>query len=579
MSGGSAEEKSCAVGIHSGGRREAHTAKAGSNLYLFLKDCGLPLDAPCGGNGTCGKCLVRITDRSGSPYTEDRKENEKKLVGEKRLAMGYRLACAVAAFDGMEVFLPDHDAMKIMSQGKRSERSLCPIVQKTALHLDRPSPEDQSSDLERLERAWKRRQDQGREPGRQKGRSELSLSALRRFGEMLRSGDSGFTLVVLDGEITAAEPGDTAKTNYGIAFDIGTTTLVGYLVDLNTGREAGTCSAANPQRIFGADVISRIGYTLNDPEKLAEMNRAVLGAINAIIGTLVKDAGLSAQDVYAATFAGNTTMMHFLMKLPADGIASAPFAPVTTELSFWSARELGVGINEAGAAVIFPAVSAYVGADTVAAVLSTGMYRNEELSLLVDIGTNGEIVLGNRDGMVACSAAAGPAFEGAGIRNGVGSIRGAIDTVRLIPAFSYTTIGNAPAKGICGSGIVDAVAELLKAGVIDGSGKFVPDPSALPPGREALRGRLVRLDGRSAFLLAGRRKAPPGPISRSRRRTCGSFRTPRRPSRPASGSVSDVRHRTGGREKGLPGGRLRKLHQYGQRDPDRSAAPGTGGQD
>ena len=511
MTGGSAKQKGCTVRIHHNGIVAEHKAEAGSNLHFFLKDVGFPVNLQCGGNGTCGKCFVRIADSSGIPYTENKTHEEEKLLGKERLALGYRLACSTAVFNGMEVWLPDAGTkMKIASHGKQRNMILNPIVAKTVLCLEQPSLGDQTSDVERLEKAYDLYENRCLNPKMRKTRLELPLAELQRLAATLRACDFTVTLVNVAGSITAVEPGNTLGTNYGIAFDIGTTTVVGYLINLNTGRQEGVCSAANPQRFFGADVISRISHTLNDPEKLAEMNRVIIDELNRMINILAQKASISAKSIYAASFAGNTTMMHFFMNIPADGIAFAPFIPVTTEISFWKPGDLGIKINDCGAAVIFPSISAYVGADTVAAVLSTGMHRNEENSLLIDIGTNGEIVLGNRDGMVSCSTAAGPAFEGAGIRNGVGSTNGAIDKVRLLPEVECTTIGDTRAVGICGSGIVDAVAEMLGAGIINKSGKFIIDPEDSCCEESHLLRRVIKTDGHSAFILAKREECDAG---------------------------------------------------------------------
>jgi uncharacterized 2Fe-2S/4Fe-4S cluster protein (DUF4445 family) len=494
------DEIRCTVRLTADGGVIEKSAAAGSSLYDLMKAAGLSVAAPCGGNGTCGKCLVRITDGAGVPYTEKQSESEKRLLGDERLAMGWRLACRIEVNDGMEVRLPESSAeMRILSQGKRSGGKLRPIAGKTVLRIEEPSHDDQTPDMERVRKAWERHTSQ--EPSLQNTQVELSPDGLRGLRAAMRAYDYRVTLVCVNERVAAVEPGDTSEILFGVAFDIGTTTIAGYLVDLNTGHEEGIYAAVNPQRIYGADVISRISYTLDDPEKLAEMHRAIVDEINASVEMLAKRAHISVGDIYAVTFAGNTTMMHFLMNLPADGIALAPFIPVTTDMECLKAGDLGIRIHENGLAVVFPAVSAYVGADTVAAVLSTGMYREECVSLLIDIGTNGEIVLGNRSGMLACSAAAGPAFEGAGIRNGVSSVRGAIDKLRLLPELRFTTIGDAPAVGLCGSGIVDAVAEMLAAGIIDGSGKFVAGPDAVSP---ALRERIIKIGGQNAFLLAGR---------------------------------------------------------------------------
>ena len=493
--------KECTIRIHGDGEVVEKTAAAGSNLYSRLTALGFYINAPCGGNGTCGKCLVRVSGASGDPSAAV-SDSERSLLG-KRMEEGYRLACRTEVFDGMDVWLPEPEAeMKILSRGgHRRTRRLHPLVRKTVLTLGTPDPDDQTPHWERLRDAWKEFRGKKTEKSLREMPPELSLNELRRLHGTVRAGDPHITIVDIGDRLAAVEPGDTSGTNYCAAFDIGTTTIAGYLVDLESGQELTSSVSANPQRTFGADVISRIGYTMNNAEKLEEMHRVIVDQLNAMIAGFEKKANISSRDIYAVTVAGNTTMMHFLMGLPADGIAMAPFVPVTTEMTFLDAHELGLHINENGSVVVLPCVSAYVGADTVAAVLSTGMHKKEEISLLVDIGTNGEIVLGNRERMVACSAAAGPAFEGAGIRNGVSSVAGAIDKVNLHPRFEISTIGNAAAVGICGSGIVDAVAELRSANILDGKGKFVSDPSVVP---SSLRNRLTEISGQRAFLLAGR---------------------------------------------------------------------------
>jgi uncharacterized 2Fe-2S/4Fe-4S cluster protein (DUF4445 family) len=215
---------------------------------------------------------------------------------------------------------------------------------------------------------------------------------------------------------------------------------------------------------------------------------------------LVQKAGITSEDIYTAVFTGNTTMLHLLLGLDAANMAVSPFIPVTTNLQYISSKALGLDINNCGMGVAFPGVSAYVGGDTVAAILSSGMYDKDEISLLVDIGTNGEIVLGGKEWLLACSTAAGPAFEGANIRNGVGGVTGAIDTVGAGPDFKYTTIGNANPVGICGSGIIDAIARLLDAELIDETGRLADEDEAEELG-QAYSDRLAAIDGVRAFNL------------------------------------------------------------------------------
>lgn len=233
------------------------------------------------------------------------------------------------------------------------------------------------------------------------------------------------------------------------------------------------------------------------------MQNLIISCINELLDNLVKKSGIRVTNIYMAAFAGNTTMMHLMMGLDASNIASAPFIPVTTARQTFDSRTMNLQMNESGLCVVLPGVSAYVGADTVAAILSSGMYEDEEISLLVDIGTNGEIVLGCRDWMMTCSTAAGPAFEGANIRNGVGGIKGAIDTVGNAPDFKYTTIGNESPIGICGSGIIDVIASLLDAGIIDETGRLTDEDEAALNGVD-VAARIVSIDGMRAFQLVGK---------------------------------------------------------------------------
>ncbi|NTV89387.1 MAG: DUF4445 domain-containing protein [Clostridiales bacterium] len=484
---------SCTVRFHNQGKSEEHEVLEGSNLYAVMKNLKLPVNAQCGGNGTCGKCLVHLGSKSGEDFTEV-------------------LACHTTVYNGMEVYLPKlSQNMKIASKGKRRELELDPIVRKICLQLEKPSLENQLSDLERLEKAYCTAFEESLPP-----------DLLQKLPGILKKESYKITVVTVCGKAIAVESGDTTRSVYGVAFDIGTTSVVGYLIDLKTGVEEEVSFMANPQRIFGADVISRISHTLNDAGKLSEMNRSIIEGINCIIETLAVNNGIRLDDIYAATFAGNTTMMHFLMNIPADGIASAPFIPVSTKLHTLRASSLGICINPTGMAVMLPSVSGYIGADTVAAVLSTGMYQDEKISLLVDIGTNGEIVLGSSKGLYSCSAAAGPAFEGARIRNGVSSVSGAIDKVSILPGFSYTTIGGAAPVGICGSGIVDVTAGLLAAGILDENGTFDPDfvnpykpddnntPADSAASYSGLQARLTLINGQNAFLLATREESSTG---------------------------------------------------------------------
>lgn len=475
----------CNVRVHKNGAIKSYRVEKGTVLLKFLQRIRIDLHTPCGGKGTCGKCRVRASGLS-EPVRKER-----DLLGAKGIAKGYRLACFNKIDSDADVFIDDEDnygSASIKTEGKWRRFDLDPIVKKRFAKLDAPSLDDQDSDEERVLRGMKGSGTSG------------SIKLLHRLPDAIRDNDCSVTLVQVDGSLVSVEPGDTSYKAYGIAVDIGTTTIAAYLYDMISGKRTDVYSVLNPQRKFGADVISRIEHTISQPGGLDEMNDEIVSCMNGMIGYFAGNTGISAGDIYACVFVGNTTMMHFLMKVPARNIAISPFIPVTTRLCSFPAGDMGIGINPFGSAVVFPGVSAYIGADTVAAVLSSGMYKGGRISLLLDIGTNGEIVLGNGKWMYACSAAAGPAFEGANIRNGVGGIKGAIDTVRLIPEFTCTTIGSMRPIGICGSGLVDAIAGMLKAGVIDETGRIAGRDEYDDAG-SGLGGRLVGMDGGNAFML------------------------------------------------------------------------------
>ncbi len=474
------------VNIHKNGNIKTVAADEGANLLEFLRNNEVSIESPCGGKGTCGKCAVKAGGLQKSPT-----ERERALLGAEKLDKGYRLSCSNSITSDLDVYPDGEISMEasIITGGKKRDVLLEPIVRKQYIELTVPTLADQVPDAERIMAA----SDQLL--------TRVDINLLQGLAGVLRSAGYKVTLVSINGKLIAVETGDSTHKLYGAAIDIGTTTVAAYLYDLNTGECEAISSMLNPQRKFGADVISRISYTMKSKENTMEMQRMITGCINELIGKLVQKAGITSEDIYACVFTGNTTMLHFLMGLDAANMAVSPFIPVTTNLQYFSSKELGLVINEQGVGVAFPSVSAYVGGDTVAAILSSGIYEEDEVSLLVDIGTNGEIVLGCKEWLLACSTAAGPAFEGANIRNGVGGISGAIDSVGNAPAFKYTTIGNANPVGICGSGIIDAVARLLDAEVIDETGRLADEDEAeqLGPG---YNDRLIMVDGVRAFLLA-----------------------------------------------------------------------------
>ena len=300
--------------------------------------------------------------------------------------------------------------------------------------------------------------------------------------------------------LVAVEPGDTTAECYGVAFDVGTTTLVGTLMNLRTGMAASVRSTLNGQAPFGADVISRISHGMNGPEAIAELQRAVVETMNGVLEELYREAGVGPERTYEAVVVGNVTMLHLLFGIDPTPLSMSPFTPAFMDELSVEARDVGLNLHPHGYVQTLPALGAYVGADIVAGVLATGIVREERLRVFVDVGTNGEIVLASAQRALATAAPAGPAFEGSQIKCGMRATVGAIEGVTLGERVELQIIGgDVRAEGICGSGLVDVVAQLLLTGLLDNSGRLrtaadVPD--------HPLRERLIEVDGVRAFLLA-----------------------------------------------------------------------------
>jgi len=430
---------------------------------------GVSINSACGGDGVCGKCKVKIN--SGK-------------------AAQVRLACQSPVHSDLEVeVLPesrqDERVLELKDLYSASEdidaaRALkeqafrhSPLSAKYFLKLPKPNLNDSISDLERLYRELRKIQSF---PVMQTG-----LTNIRQLGELLR--DSDWQVTVTLGkrndtvEIVLVEPGDTSEKNFGMAFDIGTTTISGQLVDLFTLQVLGTKASYNKQASFGSDVISRIIYA-HEEGGLEKLHSAVIETMNHMIRELTTEHNVDLNDVTCILCAGNTTMMHLLLSVDPTYIRKEPYVPTANFLPVVRAKEAGVNINPRGLLSCVPGVSSYVGGDTTSGVLSSGLYKEEELSILIDIGTNGEICLGNKDFLVACAASAGPAFEGSGLTCGMRASRGAIQEVKISPKdlkVAFQTIGNAKPVGICGSGYIDLIAEMLKAGALDKAGKIIAE--------------------------------------------------------------------------------------------------------
>lgn len=444
----------------------------GSTVMEAAVEAGIELEGPCGGKGTCGKCRVKL------------------LGGDREETV---LACRTPVSRDLVVEIPQLEvSLQRKSELTQSELDfqLNPGMQKVFLKLEQPSLEDQSPDATRLGRAL------GLE------RLNMPMDVLRNLHLSLREENFEVTATVANGQILKVEAGNTSGRLYGLAVDIGTTTVVASLVNLLTGETLATASATNAQNIFGADVIARIEHVMNDTRGLEHLNKRVVGVINRLLAKLAQAAEVSPEEIMQIAVVGNTTMSHLFLGLDPTYLASSPFIPITAHLVRVEAQDLGLKIFAHAPVYMLPNIAGYVGADTVGVILSTGVHKQEGIRLAVDIGTNGEIVLAASGKLWTCSTAAGPAFEGAQIQFGMRAATGAIEKVKIDQDVHLSIIGKAPAKGICGSGLMDLVSELVKAGIVDESGRMLNREHAehLP---ETLRSRLDRNDAYGThFVLA-----------------------------------------------------------------------------
>jgi uncharacterized 2Fe-2S/4Fe-4S cluster protein (DUF4445 family) len=449
-----------------GKRAEAST---GSTILDVARDTGINLSSVCGGEGRCGKC--RIIVRSGNELLSSPSKFEKRMFSEEDLSNGFRLACQTTAQHGgaVTVEVPAEsriDQHRLLLMGSEKKVKLAPAVRKVVVALEKPSLLDTRSDVDRLLDALESKI--GLRP-------IVDYETLKKVPRVVRKKDWVVTVTLWNNrEIIAVQPGQVSGC-YGFAVDVGTTKLAGYLLDLSNGEIVATASATNPQIPYGEDVISRIRFATENPENLVKLQQTVIEGVNQLVKETCKDSGVSPDDVYEMTVSGNTAMHHIFLGIPPDNVALMPYPAALQSSMNVKAKELSLNMNRGAYVHVLPTIAGFVGGDAVADVLATGIHEADELSMLVDIGTNTEIVLGNKDRLVACSCASGPAFEGAHIKYGMRASTGAIEQVWIDPDtfdVGYKTVDNGQPRGLCGSAIVDVVAELFKTKLIDKSGRF-----------------------------------------------------------------------------------------------------------
>jgi uncharacterized 2Fe-2S/4Fe-4S cluster protein (DUF4445 family) len=474
---------------------EVLKAESGSNLLEVLHENDYRVPSLCGGMGLCGKCRVKVLENPPEPV-----ESEEEFFSSEELKDGMRLSCRLEVDSDMALEVPS-----LAGAGKGEANAKAELdeplesvaadsgIERKLLELEKPGRGDQRSDSSRVLDALE-------------GELSVPLDLLRNVSHKLRENDFSVTATVdRPGEkLLSVDSPDKRYESYGMAFDIGTTTVAGYGLDLATGETLDVNSRENPQGKYGADVVSRIKYVREHDDGLDRLREEVIHTINELVDEFAEAERIDPKDIYKATFVGNTIMLHLLAGVDPTKMDQAPYIPGFVETQRMSAEELGVEINPKGTLVLLPSLAGYVGADITGGVLHTGMHKSDELNLLVDIGTNGEMVLGNKEKMVAASTAAGPAFEGANIEQGMTARTGAVSHVNIDEEgqLDIEVINDGTPKGLCGSGIVDAVGELLKADLIKEKGNIIAERAQLSrPTINPLGNRLIDIGDDKAFWL------------------------------------------------------------------------------
>jgi uncharacterized 2Fe-2S/4Fe-4S cluster protein (DUF4445 family) len=454
---------------------------------------GIAIDSTCGGHGTCKKCKVQITE-GVVPISR----LDIRAFSQEELKNGWRLACVARATENLAITVPAMTTRpKAATVGVGRQVILRPAVQKRYLELDEPTLHDQRPDIQRVKDAIDDLE------------VNVEFEVLQKLPTVLRKNNFKVTAVVVDDLLIDIEPGDTTDKRFAIAYDLGTTTVVATLLDLNSGTPVAVKSMLNMQQPFGADVISRISATMLDENALERLRIAAQSTLSELTNEVIKEAEVSPNNVYEIAIAGNATMVQLVLGVDPEPVGVAPFITASQNWPVLNAKEFGIEIHPGARAYIFPSFGAYVGGDIVAGVLASGMDRDKRVRLFIDVGTNCEIVLSDGNKILTTAAPAGPAFEAASIKCGMRAADGAIEAVKIAKdGVSLQVIGDVEPQGMCGSGLVDAVAELAKIGVLDQSGRFV-SPEVMEKEFPKLSSRLINLEtNEKAFLLHGDKNEP-----------------------------------------------------------------------
>lgn len=474
----------------------------GTTVLEALERVGISIDTPCGGKGICGKCKILVVKAIDTVTPI-----EKKFLSEEEIRKGFRLACQTKVFEDSIIKIPLKIRLnfnKLFTSTLKGDIhnikkifSLKSDLRKVFLDLEKPSLDDQRSDWERIKDRLSLMKIGNI------SNLKVPIEILKKIPNLIRRADFRVTITILNNEVIDMESGNTTKSVYGIAFDIGTTTVVGYLVDLRTGEELSAVAKTNPQIIHGDDVISRIEFVQKRKDGLKKLQGEILNTLNEIVRETTQRAGINKNNIYEIVIVGNTCMHHLFLGLNPSNIAPSPYIPVIKESLSLKAKDIPeLALDSIANIFILPNISAFVGADIVGGVLSTSMWMEEKIVLFIDLGTNGEVVLGAKKKIWTCSTAAGPAFEGARISSGMRAVEGAIDEVKITnKSVNWRTISNVKVKGLCGSGLIDLIAEMFKIGLINKSGKLINRENCQSEISEEIKKRIIREREGNKFIL------------------------------------------------------------------------------
>ncbi len=447
-------------------------ARPGKTLLEQARDAGVSIESICGSAGKCGKCKVIV--RVGTSALSAPTDVETRVLKDEDIRGGVRLACQARVLSQSRIVLdvPEESRRghhRLLAAGVEPEVKLNPAVRKSLLKIPPATLKDLRADDDRLIDVLFKRA---------RVRASIHPGVHKSLPDAMRRSEWTATVTTFrDTEIIQVEPGNTTNEVFGVAADIGTTKVVAYLIDLRTGETLANESMPNPQIPFGEDLMSRISYTIKEPDGGKRLQSVIVDGLNTLVRKLCDKKGLQPEDVLEVMVVGNTAMHHLFFGIPAHHVAAAPYAPVVRTSLSVSPGHLGVDMYPFGRVSSLPNVAGFVGADAVSDLVSSGLYKDKKIGMMIDIGTNTEIIAGNNEKLISCSCASGPAFEGAHIKYGMRASTGAVERVWIDPAGGEVllrTVDDSQPRGICGSGIVDAISEMFKAGMLDSTGRLVP---------------------------------------------------------------------------------------------------------